>query len=189
MNIVYHGSPIPHLKQIVAHKSTHQKDCIYATDNKAAALLFMARGKGDLDTGLSFRNGKVELVERRAGVLKELYDKEGYLYELDGSSFNNYDYLWVLEVVSFEKAIKPIREIHYPNILEALNEEEQKGNIVIYRYPNRPKDMPLDNSDLIDKYIGFENKGIKGAINQLLQTYPEFAGLVEEKLGKESKNN
>ena len=184
MNIVYHGSQNSNIQEIVAHKSTHQKECIYATDNKVVALLFMGRGNGDLDTRISNINGKPELVERREGVLKKLYDKEGYLYELDGSSFNHYDFLWSLEVISFEKSIIPLRKTLYPNILETLKEEEQKGNIVIYRYPNRPKDMPLDNSDLIDKYICFEKQGITGAIDKLLQIYPEFTSLVQDKIGK-----
>ncbi len=187
MNIVYHGSSNSNIKEIVAHKSTHQKECIYATDNKVVALLFMGRGNGDLDTRISNINGKPELVERREGVLKKLYDKEGYLYELDGSSFRHYDYLWSLEVISFEKSIIPLRKIFYPNILDALKEEEQKGNIIIYRYPNRPENMPLDNSDLIDKYINFENQGIVGAIDKLLQIYPEFVSLIQDKLEKNSE--
>ncbi len=180
MNIVYHGSPNADIKEIMAHKSTHQKECIYATDNKVVALLFMARGNGDLDTRISNVNGKPELVERRMGVLKDLYDREGYLYELDGSSFSHYDYLWSLEVISFEKSIKPLRKTFYPNILKALEDEEKKGNIIIYRYPDRPKDMPLDNSDLAYKYIEFEKRGITGAVGQLLHIYPELTSLVQE---------
>lgn len=90
--IVYHGSPNGNIEVLKSHKSTHQKDCIYATDNVVVALLFMGRGNGDLDKRLSNVNGKPELVERRPGVLETLYDKEGYLYELDGSTFSHYDY-------------------------------------------------------------------------------------------------
>ena len=38
--VVYHGSPRGDIEVLKSHKSTHQKDCIYATDNKAVALLF-----------------------------------------------------------------------------------------------------------------------------------------------------
>ena len=180
--IVYHGSPNPNIEELTPHNSTHQQDCIYATDNKVVALLFMGKGNGDLDTRISTIDGKLQLVERREGVLNCLYNKEGYLYELDGTTFKHYEYLWSLEVISFEKSIKPINKICYTNILEAINEEEKKGNITIYRYPNRPKDMPLDNSDLIDKYINFEKNGLCGAINDLLKIYPEFKPLVEIKI-------
>ena len=177
--IVYHGSPRGDIEVLKSHKSTHQKDCIYATDNKAVALLYMGRGRGDLDTRLRSIDKKPEVVERRAGVFDNLYNKEGYLYELDGSTFNHYDYLWSLEVISFEKEIKPLKKIYYSNILAALEEEEKKGNLTIYRYPNRPKDMPIDNSDLIEKYIKFERQGLKGSIDRLLEVYPEFEESVE----------
>lgn len=34
-----------------------------------------------------------------------------------------------------------------------------KGNLILYEYPNRPKDMPIDNSNLLDKYVLSEKKG------------------------------
>lgn len=178
--IVYHGSPNGNLELLVARRSTHQKKCIYATDNKVVALLFMGKGNGDLDTRISNVNGKLELVERRFGILEKLYNRERYLYELDGVTFNHYDYLWSLEVISFEKEIKPRNKIYYPCILDAIIEEEKEGNIIIYRYPSRPQDMPVDNSDLIKKYVSFEKQGLTGAIFDLLSIYPEFSSRVEE---------
>lgn len=183
-NIVYHGSHNGNIEIIKAHVSTHQKKCIYATDNKVIAMLFMNKGMGDLDTIKSYDNGLPKLVERRQGVLEKLYDTSGYIYELDGSSFKHYDYLWKPEVISFESGIKPIKKTYYDNILKALNEEAENGNIKIYKYPNRPNHIPLDNSDLIDRYINFELNGIKGAINSLLTVYPEFESIVAEKLNK-----
>lgn len=179
-NIVYHGSPNPNLKEISAHKSTHQKKCIYATRKLAVALTFMGKENGDLDTVLSSIDGKIILVERREGVLKSLYNKGGYVYTLDGSTFSSYDYLWKEEVISFEPSINIINKTYYPNILDALEEEEKKGNITIYKYPNRPEYIPLDNSDLIDKYIKYEQEGITGSIDYLLKIYPEFKDKIYE---------
>lgn len=181
-NIVYHGSPYGDIKVITAHKSTHQKQCIYATSNKVVAMLFMARGNGDLDTCLMYENGLPILVERRNGVLEKLYNKSGYIYELPGDTFNHYDFLWKPEVISFEKEIIPLKKEYHENIFASLKEMEKNGLLKLYKYPNRPNDIPLDNSDLIDKYIRFENKGIKGAINSLLTIYPEFAQIVKNKL-------
>lgn len=178
---VYHGSPSGNIEKFIPQKSTHQKECIYATDNKVVAMLYMGIWN-DLDFRVSNQNGTPELVERREGLLKSLYDKPGYLYELDGESFSHYDYLWSLEVISFVKELKPLNKIYYSNILEAIEEEEKEGNIVIFRYPNRPKDMPLDNSDLIDKFVKFEKKGLNGAVGDLLKVYPEFASRVEKKM-------
>lgn len=39
--------------------------------------------------------------------------------------------------------------------------------------------MPIDNSDLIEKYIKFERQGLKGSIDGLLEVYPEFEESVE----------
>lgn len=182
-NKVYHGSPIGNIEKLVPHKSTHQKDCIYGTEQKVAAMLYMAKWS-DLDLRVSNVSGKPEVVERRESVLKELYEKSGYLYELDGSTFSHYDYLWSLEVISFASEIIPLNKIYYSNILQAILEEEKKENIIIFRYPNRPKNMPLDNSDLIDKFVDFEKRGLKGAVDDLLRVYPEFTSRVEKKMSE-----
>lgn len=180
--IVYHGSPNGDIQELVANRSTHQKKCIYATDNKAIAMMFMGKGKGDLDTVIAVEDGIPVLVERRAGVLDMLYNKPGYMYELDGSTFEHYDFLWSPEVISFEESIKPLRVTYYESVMDALCVEEQLGRIVIYRYPDRPLEIPLDNSDLIDKYISFQERGIEGAIASLLEVYPEFSDIVKERL-------
>ncbi len=179
-NIVYHGSPKGDLDIIKPHTSSHQKEVIYATDNKVVAMLYMGRENGDLDTRVSSIDGKPEVVERRRGVLDRLYNKEGYIYELDGSTFNHYDYLWKLEVISFEKELKPLNKIYYSNILDALRKEAKEGNLILYEYPDRPEVMPGDNSDLIEKYVSSEKKGNKGAIERLLKIYPEFKDRVDK---------
>lgn len=186
--VVYHGSPKGDIEKLTAHKSTHQKNCIYATDNKVIAFLFMGKGNGDLDTRIGTSNGNLELVERRPGVLESMYNKEGYLYELDGSTFDHYDYLWSQEVISFEEEIIPLNKTYYASILDELNKAEQEELITIYRYPNRPDSMPLDNSDLIEKYISFEEQGLKGSVSRLLSIYPEFTDQVEKIMNEKSNS-
>ncbi len=181
-NIVYHGSDNGNLEIIRANISTHQKKCIYASENKVVAMLFMGKGMGDLDTVKLYDNEIPILVERREGLLEKIYNKPGYIYVLDATTFNHYEYLWEPEVISFEKALKPIKKVYYDNILNALIKEERNGNIKIYRYPNRPNYIPLDNSDLIDRYISFEKQGIEHAVDNLLEVYPEFKDKVLEKL-------
>ena len=181
-NIVYHGSDNGNLEFIRANISTHQKKCIYASENIVVAMLFMGRGMGDLDTVKLYDNGIPILVERREGLLEKIYNKPGYIYELDSTTFSHYDYLWEPEVISFDGELKPIKKVYYDNILDALIKEERNGNIIIYKYPNRPSYIPLDNSDLIDRYIYFEQQGIERAIDSLLEVYPEFEQKVLEKI-------
>lgn len=183
--IVYHGSSNGNIQQLEARVSTHQKECIYATDNKAVAMMFMGRGNGDLDTVKYYEDGIPVLVERRPNVFNKLYNKAGYIYELPSESFKHYDYLWLPEVISFEKTIKPIKVEYHENILNSLEKEAKKNNLKLYKYPNRPSYIPLDNSDLVEKYIKFEKAGIKNAVKSLLDVYPEFEKIVYEKLENE----
>lgn len=127
--IVYHGSPCGDLKQLTRRISTHQKECVYATKNPVIALLFMGKGMGDLDTAISYSsNGEVTLVERRPGVLEKLYLKSGYLYELNGTNFEHYDYLWEPEVISFSD--EPVlRCTKVDNILQQLLLMQEQGKI------------------------------------------------------------
>ena len=181
--IVYHGSPNGGIKEFKLDESTHRIKCLYAAENKVIAMLFMARDRGDLDTVIGMNDDGVPYIaERREGILKGLYNREGYLYTIDGSTFHHEDYLWSPEVISTEPSLKPIDCTYYPNILEALKKEADKGNLEIYEYPNRPKNVPLDNSDLIDKYISFDNNGNHGALDSLLSVYPEFREQVFSKL-------
>lgn len=124
--IVYHGSPYGNIDKLIAQKSTHQKLCIYATDNRTIALIFIGKGKGDLDTDISSEDGHIVLVERRPGILKELYDKEGFLYELDGSTFDHYDYIWSQEVISFCPSITPLRKTRIRTLLKPFVKKRKK---------------------------------------------------------------
>lgn len=181
--MVYHGSPIDNLTVIKPKISTHNKSCVYAAEERVVALLFMGKRHGDLDTMIATINGELTLVERREGVFNTLYNKSGFLYTLEGKTFNHYDYLWSKEVISFEEA-KVINKEVINNIMDSILLEERKGKIKIYHYPNRPDSVPLDNSDLVEKYVKYEINGKKGSIDYLLEQYPEFKEQVEEELKK-----
>lgn len=171
--IVYHGSVQDNIEILMPKIGTHRKKCVYASRNKCVALLFANRGNGDLDTMIGTINKELMIVERRAGILNELYNHKGYIYALEDTTFAHYKYLWSRELISFEP-VEVKNKIEVPNILKKLEDEEKKKHIKIYRYPSRPASIPLDNSDLIAKYKKFEEKGLKGSIDKLLSVYPEF---------------
>ena len=111
--IVYHGSSNGEIKELLPHKSTHQVECIYATDDSVVSLLFMSKGRGDLDHNIGCEDGMLMLVERREGIIEEEYKNvSGYLYELDGSTFEHCDFLWSKEVISYAPSIKPINKTY-----------------------------------------------------------------------------
>lgn len=92
---------------------------------------------------------------------------------MDGKNFNHYDYLWQPEVISFFD--EPVlEEIEIENVLEKLRIFQNEGRLKIYDYPNRPDNIPMDNSDLIENAKLFESMGIKGAEEQLYKLYPQL---------------
>lgn len=92
MKVVYHGSENGNLEKIEARISTHQNNCIYATEDPVIAMIFMSKWS-DLDFMLGTINNELVLVERRPGLLNSKYNKDGYIYSLDGTTFSHYDYL------------------------------------------------------------------------------------------------
>ena len=177
---MYHGSSKGNLTVLRPHKSTHMNNYVYATPNPAIALIFSVENNGDLDFDLSIVNGKIIFTERREGAFDK-YNSSGYLYTLDPTNFKKLDNMWEGEVVSTtEERVLSCEPVQ--NIMERLEEYAQKGNMIIYRYPNKPDFIPSDNHDLVDKYIGFEEMGHKGAIDGLLFAYPELSKKVFDRL-------
>ena len=81
MNYVYHGSSVPDLKLIKKHKSTRMKEWVYACYSKAISIVFISKDGSDLFFSLS-GNGKnypVELVERKPGMFKKIFNCSGYI--------------------------------------------------------------------------------------------------------------
>lgn len=81
MNYVYHGSSIPNLEVIKKHKSTHMKVWVYACHSKGIATNFLSKQGSDLFYSLSGegKNYPVELVERKPGRFKKIFNCSGYI--------------------------------------------------------------------------------------------------------------
>lgn len=171
-NILYHGSPIGNLTVLKPHASTHMNNYVYATTDPAIALIFSVEGHGDLDFDLRMVDGKIIFTERREGAFVK-YNSSGYLYTLDSANFKNMDNLWEMEVVS-ENEERILSCEYVSNILKRLEEYAKKGKMIIYRYPTKPDFLPKDDSDLVEKYIGFEKMGHRGAIDNMLFAFPKL---------------
>lgn len=182
MEKVYYGSQNGEIEVISAVKNAKGEDVIYATDNEIMALILSNPGKGDLDTVRVVLQDKPILIERRAGVLEGLLNKKGYVYELDGTMFNHESNLREYEVFAELENIKPTKKVEYENVLEELRKLAKDGKLELYEYPNRPEQVPADNSDLIDKYVFYFNNGVTTALDDLLDVYPEFAEEIKNRI-------
>lgn len=184
MDYVYHGSKTQGLKKLEKRKSTHQQEWVYATPSKVVATIFISNGGNDFHYNLSGRGTEgspIILVERKARMFDEIFNLSGSLYTLRGDQFKSGKTGWSAEVVSeFEQPI--IDEEHIENVLQKITELAEQGELQLYRFPNRPNFIPLDNSDLIPKVIEWDNNGFTGALTSFLRIYPELEDKLNEQL-------
>lgn len=174
MEYVYHGSPKSNLKKITKRKSTHRQEWVYATFSKAIATIFISNKAGDLNYYLGGKGTKEEpviLVERKENMFKNIFNMSGSLYSLSSKHFLANKTSWSTEVVC-EHDEYVIKEEYIDNVYEKLLDLNNKKEISLYLYPNRPKFIPLDNSDLIPIVKKWEKSGFD--INIFLEIYPEL---------------
>ena len=181
MEYVYHGSNIPNLKIIKKHKSTHMQEWVYACYSKAIATIFLSPLHSDLYYVLSGDGRKypVELIERKQGMFKKIFNCSGYIYRLNSSNFKENQTGWSAEVVS-DKDEKVISSKYIENVYDELIKLNDDGQIKLYLYPNRPNYVPLDNSDLIPKVLRWYKNGFD--INKFYDLYPELKEMCLDEL-------
>ncbi len=171
---VYHGSIYKGLKKIKRNKSTHGCSWVYASLSKAISTIFISAKGNDLYYYLGSdetENNQVILVERKENMFKNIFNVSGSLYTLSGKNFISGKTGWSAEVVSeFDEDV--ICEEYIDNVLDKLKELNDKGELKLYLYPNRPSFIPKDNSDLIPKVIKWQKKGVN--IEQFFKLYPEL---------------
>lgn len=183
LKYVYHGSNIPNLKVIKKYKSTHMKEWVYACHSKAIATVFLSKQGSDLFYSLS-GDGKdypVELVERKPGMFKVIFNHSGYIYKLDASNFKENQTGWSAEVVS-DRDEKVISSEYIDNVYNELIRLDKNRLIKLYLYPNRPDYIPINNSDLIPKVLKWYKNGYD--INNFYSIYPELKDHFLEELKK-----
>lgn len=149
------------------------KPWVYATKNKAIATIFISNKGNDLYYYLSYnqKDNSVILVERKENMFQNIFNISGSIYTLNGKNFVSGKTNWSAEVVSnFDEIV--IHEEYINNVFEKLKELNNKGELKLYLYPNRPNFIPKDNSDLLSKVIKWEKQGIN--IEMFFKIYPEL---------------
>jgi hypothetical protein len=155
MKVYYHGSSASGMKIIEPRKSTHG-EYVYAAKDKALSIAFMKNIKkshGDFSywKGRNPDTGKIAIAERYAGAFADIYGGiSGSIYALPADSFVENKTGFNEEVLS-EVPVVPIEEIKISNVWDYLIEMRDKGEIEIYFYPDRPKVVPQDDGDLVER--------------------------------------
>ncbi len=181
MGELYHGSSTRGLTRLEPHKSTHG-NYLYATKYKELAIIFSSRC-GDDCTYALYRNNNNEpwtLVERIPEAFNTMFSNSASIYTLDDKTFKDIN-TGFSELVS-NVGVNTICEEYIENVYDKIKELEQNGLIKLYTYPNKPKEIPNDNSDLIDKEIR-QNKSItRKSFERLILLHPNLMNKINQKL-------
>ena len=178
MNL-YRGTKISGLKVMEPKLVNHDKPYVYATTDKIEAIIYSVKG-GNLNYTNIYGyddDNKRCLIERKENCLEEIYNTEGRYYILDDTSFFRHEELGVgeNEYVS-ELPVKVVEEVTIPNVWNYFKELEYKGLLKIYRYPDRPKSYPSDDSDLLEcaTIMYTQINDLDMAFGLLLKHHPEL---------------
>lgn len=181
MGELYHGSSTRGLTRLEPHKSTHG-NYLYATKYKELAVIFSARC-GDDCTYALYRNNNLEpwtLVERIPEAFNTMFSNNASIYTLDDSTFKDIN-TGFSELVS-NVGVNTISEEYIENVYDKIKELQKNGLIKIYNYPNKPKEIPIDNSDLIDKEIRQSKSITRKSFERIILLHPNLMNKINQKL-------
>lgn len=176
MECVYHGSPVGGLTHLEPRRSTHGKSWVYATKNRTIAIIHSQKWNDYIFNESYHGQIQLELTERLPNAFEEVYKgKRSYLYYLDSANFLEGQTSFSPEVVSekLEQILKcEVIEDTYIKLCEMAENKE----VVLYRYPDRPNYIPLDDSDLIEstKYFLENTQDKKGLIGYAIEKHPKL---------------
>ena len=154
MNYVYHSSTKQNLTEIRPAKN----NLVYATKDKIICALFMRNrktGHGSFSRSFGHEKDIPFVVERYKNALEDMYDNiSGSIYILNSESFFEDKLKW--QMIS-KKPAQVIKEIKIDNVKNFLINLEKQKLLKIYRYPQKPKCIPLDDSDLVKEVLKFNS--------------------------------
>ena len=91
---------------------------------------------------------------------------------------------WGQNEVRTSKEVIPFKKFEYENALAMLSEFHSQDKIKLFLYPDRPSNIPDDNSDLITSLIGIYNmnpaKYQHKVFNEFKGLYPDMADLADK---------
>lgn len=193
--IVYHASKIEGLSELnpskSQHKITHGKNFLYASSSKELAM-FMSMRITDLYS-VTDGQGTVEnpaiFVERLPGIFDKYLHQPTNIYTLNAQDFYQ-GTSWQGEVIT-EKEQQILSSEYIPDVYSELEKLEKNGTVKLYHYPDRPPEIPKDNSDLIQSMMLpiYRSTQDLGIVRKMLQTYPKLFPKIIKSLITEKLNN
>lgn len=154
--MLYHVSKTAGLKTLQPHISTHKKAYVYAIENMVTGILFGAK-HDDFDFIISTDENNVpSIYECYPDALKKVYQgKECSVYEVSDEGFQRGMTSWSPELVC-ENEVGVLNEIVIEDLYNRLIEEEQNGNLHIYKYEFSDEYRKKISAHIVDRIIRFE---------------------------------
>ena len=191
--VVYHASKIQGLKELDPKKSLHEVShddkFIYASRSKELSMILSMR-MTDLHSVI-MGEGTVEnpaiIVERTPGIFDKYLHNSTNIYTLDAKDFFE-GTAWKGEVTT-NKVQDILNEEYIEDVYSEIEKAQESGNIKLYHYPDRPPEIPLDNSDLIEHLMLPIMKSTHNykIVGEILKEYPKLLPKVLKSLAKEMK--
>ncbi len=185
MGKLYHGSSEKKMTRLEPHPSTHG-NYVYATPYKELAIIFSGRC-GDDCTYAIYRNSKDEpwqLVERIPEAFNTMFSNSSSIYTLNDTTFKDI-HTGLGEVVS-DVGVNIEGEEVIENVYDNIKRLAMEGKIQLYPYPNKPNEIPQDNSDLIDKQIKQDQRDnhpiTKKSFERIILLHPYLIDKVNQKM-------
>jgi hypothetical protein len=130
---LYHGSNKYIENDLIPHKSFHYKPLVYATSDYYYALV--RAGKFDVNK-LTFKEDydgvTFTLIELIPNAFEEVFDTDGYIYEVDDSLFVYISDLMPNEYISYDNC-KIIKTTYIKNVGEEIKTRFPHINIIKYK--------------------------------------------------------
>lgn len=154
--MLYHVSQKTGLKILQPHLSTHKKAYVYAIENIVTGMLFGTK-QDDFDFMISTDDKNIPvLYECYPNAFENIYKgKSCSVYLVNDEGFQRGMTSWEPELVC-ESEVEVIEEIFIKDLYQRLLEEEQGGNLIIYRYEFCDEYRKRISSHIVDRLIRFE---------------------------------
>lgn len=184
MEYLYHGSKQTGLTQLLPHRSTYGT-YVHATPDQTLATVFSGKNGNDFLYAL-FRTSKQDpwqLVERIPGGFEANFHTKSSIYKLNADSFKDIA-TGFLELVS-DQPVDVLEEELIEDVYQRLIELHEQNLIHIYFYPNRRKEIPEDDHDLVEKCLSWaklDHKRLDATVfENLLFLHPKLLEAVNER--------
>jgi hypothetical protein len=143
---VFHCSPTKGISSFAPRAVLGRPAWVYASPHLEMAAAFFGRFS-NIDMAQWGQGSHMHLVERYRGAFQKIYSEvRGSLYVFSAETFEPFNGMEAVSLVP----VQPIKEIDVPSAWEFLESLVPKGNLSLYKFPNRPSYIPEDDSDIVE---------------------------------------